>query len=55
MKILKLLKFLSELKLIQLCIDSLMTDVYQEHKDEDGFLYISYSDENLSGSQQDPL
>mmetsp|Transcript_35038 Transcript_35038/g.56253 ORF Transcript_35038/g.56253 Transcript_35038/m.56253 type:complete len:118 (-) Transcript_35038:565-918(-) len=27
----------------------MMADVYQEHKDDDGFLYISYSAENSFG------
>ena len=27
----------------------MMSDVYQEHKDEDGFLYVSYSAENSFG------
>ncbi|CAI2373192.1 unnamed protein product [Moneuplotes crassus] len=29
--------------------DSLMTDIYQDYKDEDGFLYITYADENITG------
>jgi hypothetical protein len=28
---------------------SLMSDIYEEHKDEDGFLYITYSGENTFG------
>ncbi|XP_057291212.1 gamma-aminobutyric acid receptor-associated protein-like 2 [Hydractinia symbiolongicarpus] len=28
-----------------------MGSIYQEHKDEDGFLYIAYSGENTFGSQ----
>jgi len=27
----------------------MMADVYEEHKDEDGFLYVSYSAENSFG------
>ncbi|KAJ2450809.1 ubiquitin-like protein atg8 [Coemansia sp. RSA 2336] len=30
---------------------ALMSAVYEEHKDEDGFLYISYSGENTFGTQ----
>ena len=29
---------------------ALMSDIYQDHKDEDGFLYITYSGENTFGS-----
>ncbi len=28
---------------------ALMSDVYEDHKDEDGFLYITYSGENTFG------
>jgi len=28
---------------------ALMSDIYQDHKDEDGFLYITYSGENTFG------
>ena len=28
-----------------------MSDIYQDHKDEDGFLYITYSGENTFGSE----
>ena len=28
---------------------ALMLDVYEDHKDEDGFLYITYSGENTFG------
>mmetsp|Transcript_13084 Transcript_13084/g.39615 ORF Transcript_13084/g.39615 Transcript_13084/m.39615 type:complete len:116 (+) Transcript_13084:146-493(+) len=28
---------------------ALMTDIYEDHKDEDGFLYITYSGENTFG------
>ena len=28
---------------------ALMADVYSDHKDEDGFLYITYSGENTFG------
>jgi len=27
-----------------------MSDIYDDHKDEDGFLYITYSGENTFGS-----
>eukprot|EP00898_Chlorokybus_atmophyticus_P007310 jgi/Chlat1/7580/Chrsp63S07068 len=30
---------------------ALMSAIYEEHKDEDGFLYITYSGENTFGSQ----
>lgn len=26
-----------------------MSDIYEDHKDEDGFLYITYSGENTFG------
>jgi len=29
----------------------LMSQIYEKHKDEDGFLYITYSGENTFGSQ----
>jgi GABA(A) receptor-associated protein len=29
-----------------------MSSVYEDHKDEDGFLYITYSGENTFGSHQ---
>ena len=29
---------------------ALMSSVYEDHKDEDGFLYITYSGENTFGS-----
>ncbi|KAH7285805.1 hypothetical protein KP509_33G046800 [Ceratopteris richardii] len=29
---------------------ALMSSVYEEHKDEDGFLYVTYSGENTFGS-----
>ena len=32
-----------------LCAAALMSDVYEDHKDEDGFLYITYSGENTFG------
>ncbi|KAF8753446.1 protein 8 precursor [Rhizoctonia solani] len=31
---------------------ALMSAIYEEHKDEDGFLYVSYSGENTFGSEQ---
>jgi GABA(A) receptor-associated protein len=30
---------------------ALLNTIYEEHKDEDGFLYISYSGENTFGSR----
>ena len=30
-------------------VAALMSDVYEDHKDEDGFLYITYSGENTFG------
>ncbi|KAI5447209.1 Autophagy- protein 8C-like, variant 2 [Lathyrus oleraceus] len=30
---------------------ALMSALYEEHKDEDGFLYMTYSGENTFGSQ----
>jgi hypothetical protein len=30
-----------------------MSSVYEDHKDEDGFLYITYSGENTFGSSGD--
>lgn len=32
-----------------LCAAALMSDIYEDHKDEDGFLYITYSGENTFG------
>lgn len=32
---------------------ALMSSVYEDHKDEDGFLYITYSGENTFGSSGD--
>ncbi|CAA3008336.1 autophagy-related 8C [Olea europaea subsp. europaea] len=31
---------------------SLMSKIYEEHKDEDGFLYVTYSGENTFGSSE---
>lgn len=31
---------------------ALMSSVYEEHKDEDGFLYITYSGENTFGFEE---
>ena len=31
-------------------LDSLMADVYENMKDEDGYLYITYTEENTVGS-----
>ena len=30
---------------------ALMSAIYQEHKDKDGFLYVTYSGENTFGEQ----
>lgn len=32
------------------CAAALMSEVYDDHKDDDGFLYINYSGENTFGS-----
>jgi len=32
-------------------ISALMSEIYQQHKDEDGFLYVTYSGESTFGSQ----
>jgi GABA(A) receptor-associated protein len=29
-----------------------MSDIYDEHKDDDGFLYITYSGENTFGGEE---
>jgi GABA(A) receptor-associated protein len=34
-------------------IAAMMATVYEDHKDEDGFLYITYSGENTFGSSED--
>lgn len=31
---------------------ALMSSIYEEHKDEDGFLYITYSGENTFGQYE---
>ena len=33
--------------------DTLMSEVYDQRKDADGFLYITYTDETTLGEQQD--
>ena len=33
--------------------DTLMSEVYEQRKDADGFLYITYTDETTLGEQQD--
>jgi hypothetical protein len=33
---------------------AMMATVYEDHKDEDGFLYITYSGENTFGSEGGP-
>jgi len=30
-----------------------MSAIYEEHKDEDGFLYVTYSGENTFGASAD--
>lgn len=36
--------------LVLVCVSAaLMSSIYDEHKDEDGFLYITYSGENTFG------
>jgi GABA(A) receptor-associated protein len=32
---------------------ALMSTIYDEHKDEDGFLYLTYSGENTFGAPED--
>ena len=32
------------------CAAAMMSSIYDEHKDEDGFLYFTYSGENTFGS-----
>lgn len=34
---------------------ALISSVYDEHKDEDGFLYIAYSGENTFGGEEEEL
>lgn len=34
---------------------ALMSTIYEEHKDEDGFLYVLYSGENTFGTEPIPL
>lgn len=31
------------------CIAALMSSIYEDHKDDDGFLYVTYSGENTFG------
>lgn len=31
------------------CTAALMADIYEDHKDDDGFLYITYSGESTFG------
>ena len=33
--------------------DTLMSEVYDQRKDNDGFLYITYTDETTLGDQQE--
>jgi GABA(A) receptor-associated protein len=35
---------------VPMCAAALMSTVYEEQKDEDGFLYIQYSGESTFGS-----
>jgi GABA(A) receptor-associated protein len=39
----------------QCCAAAMMATVYEEHKDEDGFLYITYSGENTFGADSASL
>lgn len=32
---------------------ALMSAIYEEHKDEDGFLYVTFSGENTFGSEEE--
>ena len=34
-----------------LCAGAIMSSIYDEKKDEDGFLYVTYSGENTFGDQ----
>lgn len=34
---------------------ALMSSIYEDHRDEDGFLYITYSGENTFGAEQEEL
>lgn len=36
-------------------IDTLMSDVYNQRKDADGFLYITYTDETTLGAETEEL
>lgn len=48
-----LLNIYNTLTYIMVCMvtASLMSAIYEEHKDEDGFLYMTYSGENTFGSE----
>jgi hypothetical protein len=35
--------------IISMCLAALMSTVYEEQKDEDGFLYVQYSGESTFG------
>ena len=35
--------------LMHVCAAALMSTMYEDHKDEDGFMYITYSGENTFG------
>jgi GABA(A) receptor-associated protein len=38
---------------LNLLLDSLMAQVYEQRKDPDGFLYITYTDETTLGGDQE--
>ena len=51
-------KSLGDCRLIPFCFvspASLMSTVYEEEKDEDGFLYITYSGENTFGNELEEI
>jgi hypothetical protein len=39
--------------LIEFVLDTLMAHVYDKRKDNDGFLYITYTDETTLGGQSE--
>ena len=45
-----LLSILLTLENFPSCAAAMMSSIYDEHKDEDGFLYFTYSGENTFGS-----
>lgn len=40
-----------ELSSVLLSVGAIMSAIYEEKKDEDGFLYVTYSGENTFGTQ----